>query len=257
VTAPTTPTSCAIAGGVATVTLDLVAKHNALTPELLDSLGDDLVRAGADDAARVVLLTHAGPTFCAGANLGSAGTTSRFDLAHILRIIADLEKPVVGRIAGGAFGGGVGLAAVCDISLAAVDATFRFSEVRLGVAPAVISVVCLPKMRRADAAELFLGGEPFDGRRAAEVGLVTRAVEPADLDEAVTEVVDRLLLGGPRALAAVKRLLAEVPGMGRDEAFAWTTSLSEALFGSPEAAAGIAAFRERRPAPWVESPGPS
>jgi methylglutaconyl-CoA hydratase len=251
----TPPTNCAIAGGVATITLDLPAKHNALTAELLDSLGDDLARAAADSTVRVVVLTHTGPTFCAGADLGATGNSPRFDLAGVLRSVQEMEKPVVARIAGRCLGGGVGLAAVCDVSVATFDAQFRFSEVRLGVAPAIISVVCLPKMRRSDAAELFLGGEPFDGRRAAEVGLVTRAVAADGLDAAVTEVVDRLLLGGPEALAAAKRLIATVPTMGRDEAFAWATSLSEALFASAEAAGGIAAFKERRPAPWVPDHG--
>jgi methylglutaconyl-CoA hydratase len=250
----TAPTSCAIAGGVATVTLDLPAKHNALTPELLNSLGDDLGRAGADPAVRVIVLTNTGPTFCAGADLGAGGTPARFDLVGVLRLISECEKPVVGRIAGRCLGGGIGLAAACDISIALAEAQFRFSEVRLGVAPAIISVVCLPKMRQSDAAELFLGGEPFDARRAAEVGLITRAAEPAELDGAVAEVVDRLLLGGPAALAAAKRLLSTVPTLGRDDAFAWAKSLSESLFASPEAAAGIAAFRERRPAPWVAPP---
>jgi methylglutaconyl-CoA hydratase len=236
---------------VATITLDLPEKHNALTPELLNSLGDDLLRVSGDSAVRVIVLTNTGPTFCAGANLGADGTPARFDLVGVLRLIQESDKPVVGRIAGRCLGGGIGLAAVCDISIAVADAQFRFSEVRLGVAPAIISVVCLPKMRRSDAAELFLGGEPFDGRRAAEIGLITRAVEPAALDGAVSEVVESVLLGGPAALAAAKSLLATVPTMGRDDAFAWTKSLSESLFASPEAAAGIAAFRERRPPPWA------
>jgi methylglutaconyl-CoA hydratase len=250
----TPPTSCAIAGGVATITLDLPAKHNALTAELLDSLGDHLVSVGADPAVRAVVLTHTGPTFCAGADLGAVGSVSRFDLVGVLRLIQEMEKPVVARIAGRCLGGGVGLAAVCDISLAAEDAQFRFSEVRIGVAPAIISVVCLPKMRLSDAAELFLSGEPFDARRAAEVGLITRAVEPDELGDAVTQVIDRLLLGGPKALAAAKSLIATVPTLERDAGFAWARSLSEALFSSAEATAGIAAFRERRPAPWVNPP---
>jgi methylglutaconyl-CoA hydratase len=240
---------------VATITLDLPAKHNAMTAELLDSLGDDLVRVGADAGVRVVVLTHTGPTFSAGADLGAAGSPPRFDLVAVLRLVQDMGKPVVARIAGRCLGGGVGLAAVCDVSVAASDAQFRFSEVRLGVAPAIISVVCLPKMRRSDAAELFLSGEPFDARRAAEVGLITRAVEPDQLDGAVIEVIDRLLLGGPEALAAAKRLIATVAAMGRDEAFTWAKSVSEALFASAEARGGIAAFKERRPAPWVHAPG--
>ncbi len=134
----------------------------------------------------------------------------------LLGSIQELEKPVVGRIDGACLGGGVGLAAVCDISVATTESRFGFSEVRLGVAPAIISVVCLAKMRRSDASELFLTGERFDAHRAAAVGLITRVVEPPQLDQAVDEVVERLLLGGPRALAATKRLIAEVPGMDRE-----------------------------------------
>jgi methylglutaconyl-CoA hydratase len=250
----TPPTHCEIEGGVATITLDLPAKHNALTAELLDSLGDQLTQVRADASVRAVVLTHTGPTFCAGADMGAVGRLSRFDLVGVLRLIQEMEKPVVAKIAGRCLGGGIGLAAACDISIATVDVRFRFSEVHLGVAPAIISVVCLPKMRRSDAGLLFLTGEQIDAHRAAEVGLITRAVEPDELDRAVSDLVDRLLLGGPEALAAAKSLIATVPAMGRDEAFAWTKAMSETLFASAEARAGIAAFRERRPPPWVEHP---
>jgi methylglutaconyl-CoA hydratase len=245
-------TSCAIEGGVATVTLDTPEKHNALSTEMLNSLGDDLTSCGADASVRVVVLTHSGPTFCAGADLSvAAATRARFDIADVLRLIQDMEKPVVARIAGRCLGGGVGLAAACDISIASTDAEFGFTEVRLGVAPAVISVVCLPKLRRGDASELFLTGRRFSGSEAAEVDLITRAVEERQLDGTVALTVGELLRGGPKALATAKRLIAVVPSMGRDEAFAWAGSLSKELFASDEATAGIAALRERRPAPWV------
>ncbi len=251
------PTRCDIKGPVATITLDRPEKRNALSAEMLDSLGDDLSRVGADRSIRTIVLTHVGTTFCAGMDLSVSGAPrSRFDLAGLLRSIQELEKPVVGRVDGACLGGGVGLAAVCDISIATTESRFGFSEVRLGVAPAIISVVCLPKMRRSDASELFLTGERFDAHRAAAVGLITRVVEPGQLDQAVDEVVERLLLGGPRALAAAKRLIAQVPGMDREEAFSWTRSLSESLFASPEAAEGIAAFRERRPAAWTDRAEP-
>jgi methylglutaconyl-CoA hydratase len=249
------PTTCEVVGGVATITLDYPEKRNALSTEMLDSLGGRLTGLGADPSVRVLVLTNAGDTFCAGADLSVAGaTTARYDIASILQLIQDIDKPVVARIAGQCLGGGVGLAAVCDVAIASADSRFGFSEVRLGVAPAVISVVCLPKMRRADAAELFLTAERFDAARAAELGLITRSVEPDELDGAVRSVVERLLLGGPRALAAVKRILTTVPAMGRNEAFQWTASLSAQLFASDEAAAGIAAFRERRPPPWADPP---
>jgi methylglutaconyl-CoA hydratase len=250
----TLPSTCEIVRGVATITLDHEEKRNALSTEMLDSLGDHLSNAGADDSVRAVVLTHTGSTFCAGADLSVAGrTTARYDIAGLLALIQDLPKPVVAKIAGQSLGGGVGLAAACDVSIATVDSRFGFSEIRLGVAPAVISVVCLPKMRRRDAAELFLSGERFDAIRAEEVGLITRAVEAADLDPAVDSFLDLIRLGGPRAQAAVKRILAAVPGMHRDEAFAWAAGLSAELFGSEESTEGIAAFRERRPARWVGS----
>jgi len=148
-------------------------------------------------------------------------------------------------------GGGVGLAAVCDISLAADDVRFGFTEVRLGVTPAVISVVCLPKLRRADAIELFLTGERISAERAAEVGLVNRAVPASELDAAVATVIEQLCAGAPGALAVAKKLITEVPEMDRAAAFAWTTALSTELFAGEEAAAGMAAFREKRKAPWV------
>ncbi len=245
-------TSCSIEGEVATVMLDTPEKHNALSTEMLNSLGDHLTSCGADPSVRVVVLTHSGPTFCAGADLSvAAATQARFDIADVLRLIQDMEKPVVARVAGRCLGGGVGLAAACDISIASTDAEFGFTEVRLGVAPAVISVVCLPKLRRGDASELFLTGRRFRGVEAAAAGLITRAVEERELDGAVELTVGELLRGGPKALAAAKQVIARVPSMGRDEAFGWAASLSKELFASDEAAAGIAALRDRSPAPWV------
>ena len=158
---------------------------------------------------------------------------------------------MIGRIDGHATGGGVGLVAVCDISVMRDDAKIGFTEVRIGVAPAIISVVCLPKMNRADATELFLTGERIPPTRAAEVGLINRAVPAADLDTVVDQFVDQLILGGPDALAFAKRLVHEVPTMGVDEAFEWTAVRSAALFTKDEAKAGIAAFRNREPAPWA------
>jgi len=164
---------------------------------------------------------------------------------------------VVARIAGHCVAGGIGLAAACDISIADDAARFGFTEVRIGVAPAIISVVCLPKLRRADALELFLSGERISAARAAEVGLITRAVPAADLDAEVAAVVARVLAGGPSALAAAKRLVYTIPGMDRDAAFTRTTEVSQALFASAEAAEGMAAFREKRLPSWAPPSGAS
>jgi methylglutaconyl-CoA hydratase len=131
------------------------------------------------------------------------------------------------------------------------DIIFAFTEVRIGVAPAVISVVCLPKLRAADAMELFLTGERVPSARAAEVGLINRSVARDRLDEAVDELVGKVVRGGPNALAAAKDLVGRVPAMARDDAFAWAAERSAALFRSEEGAEGIAAFRERRDASWI------
>jgi methylglutaconyl-CoA hydratase len=198
-------------------------------------------------------LTNDGPVFCAGADLAADPDQAppRHGLVEILETILDAPKPIVGRIAGHCLGGGVGLAAACDLSIVADDARLGFTEVRLGVAPAIISVVCLPKMRRGDAAELFLSGEQITASRAVDVGLVNRAVPREALDGEVAATLARLLAGGPRALAASKDVLQKVPTLDRDEAFAWAGELSATLFRSEEAAAGQAAWREKVPAPWA------
>ncbi len=242
------------AAGVATLTMDQPGSRNALTPALLDGLADGLDAALADHGVRVIVLTNAGPAFCAGADLTAArpaASAPRAGLADILAVIQDAPKPVVARIAGHCLGGGVGLAAACDLSVAADTARFGFTEVRIGVAPAIISVVCLPKLRRADALELFLGGDRITAARAAEVGLITRAVPPGRLDAEAAATASRLLAGGPAALAAAKQLVYKVPEMERQAAFARTTELSQALFASAEAAEGMAAFREKRPPSWA------
>ena len=242
--------------GVATIILDRPENKNALSDELVGSLATHLGQAMADDAVRAVVLTNTGNTFCAGADLkasqpGVPSTESRHTFVDVFEMILDAPKPVIGRVDGHATGGGVGLVAVCDLSVMRDDAILGFTEVRIGVAPAVISVVCLPKMRRADASELFLSGERISAERASQVGLVNRVVPAAELDQAVDRYVDAVVRGGPHALAAAKELITRVPDLDRSEAFTWTAARSQALFRSEEAQVGIAAFRNRQPAPWV------
>lgn len=248
------PVVVTVDDGVATITLNAPERKNSLSPQLVNALADRLDEANDDPQARVIVLTNSGNTFCAGADLSSDTPGSQEggrSFVDLFRIIQSSATPVIGRIDGHATGGGVGLTAACDISVMRNDAKIGFTEVRLGVAPAVISVVCLPKMRRADASELFLTGERFTPDRAAEVGLINRSVSPEQLDNAVDEFIDKVVRGGPLALGAAKELISRVPDMTSDEAFAWTAERSAALFRSDEAAAGIAAFRERRDAPWV------
>ncbi len=241
--------------GVATITLNRPDNRNALSAELMNSLGDNLNKAMKSDDVRVIVLTNNGNTFCAGADLkgGGVNVEARYGLVEIFEVMLDGPKPIVGRIAGHCMGGGVGLAAACDLSVAADDVRFGFTEVRIGVAPAIISVVVLPKMRRADALELFLSGERIEASRAVHVGLINFALPPESLDEAVAEFTKRLVAGGPLALAAAKELVYKVPGMKRDDAFNWAAKTSSKLFRSEEAAEGMRAFRDKTLPPGCPS----
>ena len=183
------------ARGVMTVTLADIANRNALGAGLLQGLYDAIEAANADASIRAVVVTNEGNTFCAGANLkqqSGAQPVSRpaIGLDSLFSAIQRSATPVIGRIAGHVMGGGNGLAAAMDIAIAADDVKFGFTEVRLGVIPAIISVVCLPKMRRGEALEAFLRGNRFSAQRAAELGLISRAVPAAELDTAIAEALD-------------------------------------------------------------------
>jgi len=243
-------TLLSVEAGVATITLNRPKEKNSLSADLINSLCDNLKACYEDEAVRVIVLTNAGNTFCAGANLKGGGA-AKYTMVDLFNIMQKGPKVVVGAIAGHCTGGGVGLAAACDISVMHSTAELGFTEVRIGVAPAMISVVCLPKMNRADAAELMLSGEKVSGTRAAEVGLVNRAVAPEQLQGAVADIVGKLVRGGPAAVAATKSLVYTVPFMPVDEAFKHTQEVSMKLFAGPEAAQGILAFRSKQDAPWV------
>ncbi len=240
---------------VMTITLSDEERRNALSVEMITALMSAIDDAERDPNVRVVVLTNKGSVFCAGANLSerSASTRGPFQLSELLRRISVSPKPFVGRVAGHCVAGGVGLAAVTDVSVALEGATFGFSEVRVGVAPAIISVVCLQKMRRGDARSAFLRGNRFSAAEAARLGLINAAVAPENLEVEVEAIVSDLLAGEPNALAATKLLTSSVPSLSQEEAFAWTAELSAALFASDEAKEGMRAFLEKRPASWVRS----
>lgn len=244
--------------GVMTVTLADVANRNALGAGLLHGLNDALSAANADPDIRALVITNEGNTFCAGANLKQqSGVASSKDerpaigFEQVLEAIQSSSTPVIGRIAGHVVGGGNGLASSLDISIAADNVKFGFTEVRLGVIPAIISVVCLPKMRRGEALEAFLRGNRFSAARAAELGLISRAVPAEELDAAVEEVLADLRLGGPSALGLAKRLVYDVPTLEQKEAFAYTSRLSAELFAGDEAKEGMAAFLGKRKPAWA------
>ena len=246
--------------GVVTVTLADEENRNALSAALVAELVEALDAVDADPDVRVVVLTNRGRVFCAGADLSERsgggdrdkGLSPRpVDPAALFSRFRQSPKMYVGRIAGHCVAGGMGLAAAMDLTVADAGAKFGFTEVRRGVAPAMISVLCLPKMRPAEAAEAMLLGNRMTGSDAARLGLVNRAVPADQVDAAVDSFVTDLLAGGPEALAATKELLTRVPTMSIDEAFVWTAEMSGDLFRTDEAREGMQAFLEKRPPNWA------
>jgi len=236
--------------GVATLTLDSQHNRNALSRRLVSELVAHLATAEADDAVKVVVVRAEGRTFCSGADLSEASADGMEQAAGVLvdlqRRIATLAKPVVTRLHGNVRAGGIGIVAASDIALSADDATYAFTEVRLGLTPAAISLSVLPRMTDRSAALTFLTGEVFDGTSAAEMGLVTKAVPEDELDLELRQVCAALVKGNPQALRETKQLLGgplveRIDRHGDDLA-----KLSARLFGSDEAKAAMTAFLNRR-----------
>jgi methylglutaconyl-CoA hydratase len=242
-----------VADGIATITLDSPPNRNALSVRLLGDLADCLERALAEPQARVIVLTGTGPVFCSGADLkeqrGDAPVTASFP--EVLSLIWESPKPVVCRLNGTARAGGLGLVAACDFAIAPLTASFAFTEVRLGVAPAMISVPVLRRLQPRAAAEYFMTGEVFDAARAVEIGLLTRAVPQEELDATVAHYTGMLVRGGPEALAITKRLVRDIPAVPFEEGLRRMTELSAERFTSEEGQEGIAAFMAKRPPRWV------
>lgn len=242
-----------VSAGVATLTLDSPENRNALSKALRDQLRTALTEALADDAVRVVVLDHTGRVFCSGMDLAEAAGGSSSDqgvneFPELLQLIWSSPKPVVAVVRGPARAGGVGLAAACDVVVAASSASFAFSEVRLGLVPAVISAVVLPRMTTHVAHRLMLTGEVFDAATAAGGGLVDLVAADDELDAVLAGQLTALAAGAPSALAETKRLLrSRQPDLG----FGDLLQLSARFFAGEEGQEGIASFREKRPARWV------
>jgi len=218
--------------------------------------------AAARNEVRVVVLSGAGKTFCAGADVTWMSKTVDFTEEENLRdamamsqmfgALDGLPVPLVGRVHGAALGGGAGLAAVCDIVVAEESALFGFTEVKLGILPAVISPFVLAKIGRAAARELFLTGSRFPAARAREIGLVHAVVAEKELDTAVDKYVQELLTAGPEAIAAAKALIPQVWGRSVLEAMPITAGAIAARRVSGEGQEGLRAFLQKRPAGWCE-----
>ncbi|MCK8679188.1 enoyl-CoA hydratase family protein [Streptomyces lichenis] len=233
--------------GVTTLALDAPASRNALSAALVAELSTALAECGKDRAVRAVVLTHTGNTFSAGADLKAPPNPYTF--VSLLRQIVELPKPVVARVTGHVRAGGLGLLAACDVAVAGPEADFALSEVRIGVAPSVISLTLLPRLEPRAAARYYLTGERFDAAEAARIGLVTLA--PDDADKALAAILDGMRRASPRGLAEAKRLVtARVLEMFERDAED-LVQRSASLFASAEAREGMTAFLERRDPVWV------
>jgi enoyl-CoA hydratase/carnithine racemase len=239
--------------GIARIALDSPRNRNALSAALVAQLTDALTTAADDDSVRAVELTHTGSTFCAGADLSEASqggmTTGAERLIALLKLIVALRKPVVGSIDGHVRAGGLGLVGACDIAVAGPASTFAFTEVKLGLAAAVISLTTLPRMDPRAASRYYLTGETFDAAAAARIGLITEAVE--DIDAGTVAVLDRLRAASPQGLRETKPLLTAAVLDDFDARAGALAELSARLFASAEAAEGMAAFLAKRRPSWA------
>ena len=257
--ATTEATLYEIKQGAAWITLNRPENRNALSSILVTELYDHLMAANADDSVRSIVITGNGPAFCAGADLKSPpgqlseGSDRAVPYADVLTTIIDSPKPVIAAINGAAFAGGLGLVGASDIVVTREDVQFSFSEVRIGVIPAIISVVCLPKLGTHHGMKLFLTGERFDGPQAVAMGLAHRAVSGDDLHAAVQEEIDMINMGGPIAVQECKKLVRRVPQLSLADGFKETAEWSARMFRSEEGAEGMASFREKRKPSWVQN----
>jgi enoyl-CoA hydratase len=251
-------------GAVATVTLDSPHNRNALSEQLVGELAARLRDAGTDPAVRAVVLTHTGRVFCSGADLaaaaegpgklGTAGTGSLGSaggaIISLLRLIVELPKPVIARIAGHVRAGGMGIVGACDLAVAAEGASFAFTEARIGLAPAMISLTTLDIMDPRQAARYYLTGETFGASVAVRLGLITASCAGEELDGVVDGLAAQIRETSPQGAAETKKLLT-APRLRRLDALGpEMAELSALLFGSDEAQEGIRAFLEKRDPAW-------
>jgi methylglutaconyl-CoA hydratase len=247
---------------LATVTMNRAEVHNAINAQLLNDLKAAFTELSEDEKLSAVVLTGAGKSFSAGADLAMMQAAASYSqeqnreealqLARVFELINTFPTPVVARVNGAAMGGGLGLLSICDIVIAADAARLAFSEVRLGIAPAVISPFVVRKIGASWARRLFVTGERFTPALAREIGLVHTVVPLAELDAAVESTIQELLSGGPTALRACKALARDVGDMQADEARTVTTETIARLRVSAEGQEGLKAYLEKRKPAWVE-----
>ena len=243
-------------GAVARLLLDSRANRNALSAQLRNELHAALRDAIADDAVRCIVLSHTGTVFCSGADLKEVRSgVPVSDAATVPQILVDIwrsPKPVIAALSGVARAGGLGLVAACDVVIASSAISFACTEVRIGVVPAVISAVLLPRMSSAAAHHLLLTGVPVDAQWAQQAGLVDVVAEPDQLDNAVRRITDAFALAAPGALAATKKLTRSDAAIAQLQSqLGELEQLSAQHFASAEGREGLAAFAEKRSPSWV------
>lgn len=246
--------------GIAVLTLNQPARHNVINPTLCGELEEAASRIDADQSIRAVILTGSGKSFCAGGDLGwmreqfhadrSARMRQARRIADVLKVLNTLRKPLIGRINGQAYGGGLGLISVCDDAVAVDTARFGFTETHLGLIPATISPYVAARIGEAMARRVFMSARIFDASEAVALGLVSASVSAEDLDGAVTALVEPYLSAAPGAVAASKALLRRLGPPISDDIIEDTIARLADTWETPEAQAGIAAFFEKRDPPW-------
>ncbi|HDZ53889.1 hypothetical protein LCGC14_0270390 [marine sediment metagenome] len=247
--------------GVATLTLAREEKHNAMSAQMIDELTQAAAALAADDAVRVVVLTGAGKSFCAGGDLGWMQAQRDMDgptrsaeagkLATMLGALNTLPKPLIGRVQGNAFGGGVGMASVCDVAIGVDTLKMGFTETRLGIIPATIGPYVLARMGEGRARRVFMSARLFDAAEAVDLGLLARAVPADELDGAIEAEVIPYLSCAPGAVAAAKQLARDLGPRIDAQVVEHTIAALADRWETEEAAEGIGAFFDKRKASWI------
>lgn len=247
---------------IAAVTLNRPEIHNAFNEVMIAELTQIFQKISGDESVRVTVLTGSGKSFSAGADLNwmkkmidysyEQNLDDSLKLADLFYLMYSLPKPIIARVNGAAIGGGTGLVAVCDIAIAAENAKFSLSEVKLGLVPACISPYVIRKVGEGKCREFFLTGERLTAQRALEAGLVNLVVPAEELDRAVEEKAGQLISSGPKALAMCKELLQKVPSMDFDSAKTYTADMIARMRIGDEGQEGMNAFLNKRKPKWTE-----
>lgn len=249
------------ARGVATLWLDRAEKHNALSAVMIAELHEAAQTLGADKGVRAVILAARGKSFCAGGDLGwmreqfdaepKARAAEAAKLAHMLQALNTIPKPLIGRVHGNAFGGGVGMMSVCDVAVGAETALMALTETRLGLIPATIGPYVCARMGEARARRVFMSGRRFDAQEAVALGLLARAVPADELDAAIEAEVEPYLSCAPGAVARSKALLRDLGPRIDDDTIAMTIAALAETWAGDEAQEGVSVFFARRKPGWA------